>query len=1050
VRLAAIVCVLALAATARAQPDPTPDAPPDAPPDVQPKTSDAPSWTEYRVQGTLLESMDTVRAMLDTTMALHKRIDGDARNAIAAATETMGYHLIGLGTQSSGGAVVATLTVAPIPVVRSVTVTATTGLFGAQLEDKVERRMRLRTGARLPWDPQDRTDALHAEEKRIEEYLHDEGFFEGVATITPEPTGDYGIRLKVKADLGDEYQVGQVTIDTGGGEGVPLAEIRAQFVEQKECLVWKICIGRARFTRQRHTEAIAKVVELYRKRGFPSVRVQSDFDPLTSFDRRTKKVRFTVRIDERRQIDVVFEGNDKGKFPDETLRKQLTFDDAASSDDFEVANSAAALVAYYQSKGRFDAQVTHNRERFGAFDRIVFRIDEGGTRQIRSIKFEGANEVSDATLRGVISTRVYQSIRLFSANPTATPLALAEDADRIRVAYAARGFLDSRVDVHVSPDSGTIDSAALTGAMLAAERKRSDLHVEFHIIEGPRTDIAEIQLVVVHDASVTPNPNEVLTSEACEELLDKVLAGLDAKATSKRVLAPGDCAATVTDVPYKDEVLRTTGDGLRDHLWSQGRPRSGVELGVDVDSVKRHRAVLRYNVVLGSVRKLGSVVVRGNFKTSRRIILDELGFKPGTTLTSSVLAAGPRAVRSTGLFESVNVELVDLDAAADAPVHAVVRVEERYDQRAIVDTEAGYSTQNGVFGKVKPAMPNMFGQGIYADLSLTYGSKFYGIEGSARLPRWLARRVFPLAFDTELTGYLRSQDTERFGRLTTRGASIGLTRTWQRPASEKTTPYLIAASLRYDFRLRNRDEDALRPAGVDADQDKVPVATRTGSLGVSLRYDTRADRRGQYNPLAAEKGGLLEASVSFASPYLLGQDTFIKASATAQRFWPLTQRIVIRTDIRVDEGFPLGDAVLLPEVERFFAGGDNTVRGFDEDRLATEIIETGVPPFDGLQQIRVLPAGGNIRAVASVDGQLVLAGKDPQGVRFATALFTDAGMVRNRWTGIEKGDIRPGVGAALRLLTPFGSITLEYAFPLFPHLGDDPKGRIHFGLAFRQ
>jgi outer membrane protein assembly factor BamA len=1042
VKLLPIACVLAVSTAAYAQPTPTPTPTPPA--------STAPEWTEWKIQGALLEPMETVRALLETTMLAHKRIDGAARTAIAQATDTMGYHLIGLGTTSSGGKVVATVTLGPIPVVRSVKVNVSSGWWGAALDEKVERRMRIRTGARLPWDPQDREDAIAQETRRIEEYLHDEGYFEATATITPENTGLYGVRIKVYADLGPEYQVGQITIDTGGGEGVPLADIRAQFVEQRECLIWKICIGRARFTRALHTEAIAKVVDLYRKRGFPAVRVQSDFDAKTSFDRRTKRVRFTVRIDERRQIDVYFEGNDKGKFPEETLRKQLTFNDAATADDFEVANSAAALVAYYQSKGYFDAQVTHNRERFPGFDRIVFRIDEGNSRQVRSVEFKGNSAVSTAVLSGVVTTKVYRTIRVFASNPTATATALLEDAERVRGAYAARGYLDAKIDVHASPDSTTLDSPALTGSILAADRRRGDLHVQFHIAEGPRTDVAEVQLVVVHDANVSPNPSEYLTAEQCDAALDKVLASLGAKPVGKRMLAEGDCAATLTDVAYKDDELRVAGDGLRDYFWSQGRPRSGVELDVDVESVKRHRAVLVYKVALGAERKVGSVVVRGNFRTARWIILDELGFEPGETLTSGVLAAGPRAVRSTGLFESVNIELVNLDAGKDAPVHAVVRVEERFDRWAQIDTEGGYSSQNGLFAKVKFAWPNMFGIGIYGDVAGTYGSKYYALEASGRLPRWLTRRVLPVSFDTDLTGYLRSQETERFGQLSTRGASIGLTRSWQRPASEKHTPYLIAASLRYDFRLRNRDEDALRPAGIDSNQDKVPVATRTGSLGISLRYDTRADRRGQYNPLAAEKGGLLEASVSFASPYLLGQDTFIKASITGQRFWPLTKRIVVRTDVRVDEGFPLGDSVLLPEVERFFAGGDNTVRGFDEDRLATEIIETGVPPFDGFHQIRVLPAGGNIRAVASIDGQLVLAGSDPQGVRFATALFTDAGMVRNRWSGIEKRDIRPGVGAALRLLTPFGNITLEYAFPLFPHLGDDPKGRIHFGLAFRQ
>lgn len=1043
--LVAIACALG-AATARAQPAPAASG--------EPEVDRGPAWTEWELQGDLLEPLATVRALLATTMTAHPYIDRESRAAIATAAETIGYHLIGLGTQSSGGKVTATLSVAPIPVVRSVTVEIDqkgilSRLFGVLIDDEIERRIRLRPGARLPWDPQARLDALHDEEARVAEYLHDEGFFEATAQVRARVTDRYGAKVEVTAQLGPEYQTPQVTVDTGGGQGVSPAEIRAAFAPQQECLVWKLCIGtKGRFSRSRHAEAIAKVVELYRKRGYPAARVQSNFDPKTSFDRRTKTVRFTVRVDERRQIDIVFEGNDKNRFPDDQLRKQLTFNDAQSSDDFEAASSASALAAYYQAKGRFDAQVTWSRERFAAFDRIVFRVDEGAPRQVRAVELHGNSaSMPEAALRAVIATKVHQTIRVFAANPTATAQVLLDDGEAIRRAYAARGYLEASVDVHASPDPDTLASAALTGAAVATGRHAGDLYVRFDIAEGPRTGVGEVRIRIEREPTRSPSPDVELPPGGCADAIGEVAKALGAKPLATKDLPGGDCAATFekAKLAFAEDKLRAGGDALRDWFWAQGRPRSGVELEVDRASVRRHDAVVSYRVVLGPVRKVGKVVVRGNFHTQRRVILDELGFREGAPLTSSMLAAGPRAVRSTGLFEAVNVELIDLDAAADAPVNAVVRVEERYDLKVQFDTEAGYSTQNGVFGKIRAAVPNLGGTGIYADVAGTLGSKFSAFEGSGRIPRWLNQRVFPTAFDTELTGYIRAQDTDRFGRLTTQGASLGATRTWQRPATDKTRPYLLAASLRYDFRLRNRDEDALRPAGVDADQAKVPVATRTGSLGLSIRYDTRADHRGQYNPLAAERGGLVEASVSFASPYLLGQDTFIKASAMAQRFWPIGSRIVLRTDLRVDEGFPLGDSVLLPEVERFFAGGDNTVRGFDEDRLATEIIESEVPPIDGVQQIRILPAGGNIRAVGSLDGQLILVDR-----WLATALFMDAGMVRNRWAGIERRDIRPGVGAALRVLTPFGTITVEYAFPLFPHLGDDPSGRIHFGLAFRQ
>jgi outer membrane protein assembly factor BamA len=227
------------------------------------------------------------------------------------------------------------------------------------------------------------------------------------------------------------------------------------------------------------------------------------------------------------------------------------------------------------------------------------------------------------------------------------------------------------------------------------------------------------------------------------------------------------------------------------------------------------------------------------------------------------------------------------------------------------------------------------------------------------------------------------------------------------------------------------------------DESQVAISTRTGAAGVRLELENRIDRDGQLSPLAPEGGMYADLSVAYASPLLLGQDRFLKVSASLSKFHSLGKYIVVRADARYDQGFPLGGAVLLPEVERFFAGGDNTVRGYADDRLATEIIQVAVPPLDNVTQIRVIPASRNIRVLGSLDMQAriwkILAG----------ALFTDAGLLTNQWQGTTVDDIRPSVGMGLRAITPFGIGALEYAIPLRPQLGDDPRGRIHFYFAAR-
>jgi outer membrane protein assembly factor BamA len=264
-----------------------------------------------------------------------------------------------------------------------------------------------------------------------------------------------------------------------------------------------------------------------------------------------------------------------------------------------------------------------------------------------------------------------------------------------------------------------------------------------------------------------------------------------------------------------------------------------------------------------------------------------------------------------------------------------------------------------------------------------------------------------------------------------------------RQRTAKQTARSITYGLEYDYRLRTRQVDALRPIGANSDGGQVAVGTRTGSLGFTVDYEGRTDRAGNLAPLASERGVRLEGSLMYAADWLGGQDTFLKLSASGSKFWSIGQNLIIRFDLRYDEGFPLGGASLLPEVERFFAGGDSTVRGYNDDSMATEIVQVKVPPLGNISQIRVIPAGGDIRLLSSIDAQVriwkVLAG----------AVFSDAGMIANDWSTVTESNVRPSVGTGLRVLTPFGIAALEYAIPLRPNLGDDPRGRIHFYFAAR-
>jgi outer membrane protein assembly factor BamA len=1054
-RLAILTLALtAWVAGARAQPTPGPapagtatdptapsttttTTPPPATAPPAPVAEPPVQWTRWEVTGTLIDPPARVRALLASDLRSHRALSADARTALAEACERLGYHLQDLAiTRPTEGEVVATLVLEPIVMVRWVDVQLSQRFYDVLLDDEVRRRMRLRPGVYLPWDAATRQQRLAGEAARIESYLRDEGFIEAKATVGLERVGRYGARVNVRASLGPSYRVGEVTVVNAGTTGTDLAlssaDIAAEFHHG-----WACVLGRCRFTRAQLQADIERVTRRFQRRGYPSVRVQTDFDPRTSFDRASQRVAFTVTIDPRRKIDVVFEGNDRDDFPDELLAGELTFGAATSADDIEVAASARALERLYQSRGYLDVVVTSERVRLRAFDRVVYRIEPGPVRIVRSVDFDcrGADGVAApcslpaSELADAVTTRPAASFRLFSVPTYPTRELLAADVAALERLYRNRGFLSARARLSVAPRRSGWASAAVAAAQVIGDVAPPDVHVRFEIDEGPRTVIERIEIVFEGGAAGGRHAGD----EA------RIRARLKVRA----------------DDPYLRDQLEAEAQALKDWYWSLGRPRAVVTVGPPVPLGDDHHVAVTFNVEEKQELHLGEVVIRGNFRTRDWVIRDQLGFQRGALLTADLQTSGLRRLRSTNLFNGVAFDLVDFEDARETTVDVVVKVEERFDLFGQIDVEAGYSQQNGAFLRARPVAPNLWGVGVRLDTALTLGTEYQSAEASLRLPRWLAPGW--ARFDTEVAGFVRNQVTERFGDLRSLGGSLAGVRTWERARDDRQEARLVTAALRYDVRQRSREEDAIRPAGVAGSITQNPIQTRTGTVGVTLAWDERRDASGNLNPLAPSRGFRLEGGVAVASPWLLGQDTFVKLSGLGQGFWT-RGRLQLRADARYDHGIPLDGSVLLPEVERLFAGGDDTVRGFEEDRLATELLAAPVPPLGGgcdpgdpsaggLCQVRLLPAGGNLRALATVDAQLTL--WRLFGFPVASAVFVDAGLVTNTWAAVDLDSVRPSTGMALRWLLPIGALSLEYALPLAPRLGDNPRGRFHLAVALR-
>lgn len=125
---------------------------------------------------------------------------------------------------------------------------------------------------------------------------------------------------------------------------------------------------------------------------------------------------------------------------------------------------------------------------------------------------------------------------------------------------------------------------------------------------------------------------------------------------------------------------------------------------------------------------------------------------------------------------------------------------------------------------------------------------------------------------------------------------------------------------------------------------------------------------------------------------------------------------------RLELGTTLGDSTgELPASLRFFAGGDNSVRGYDYKSLGPEDASGN-------------PTGGRNLVTASLEYEHPIAGED-----WWAGAFVDGGNAFDT----DAIRLQVGYGVGLRWYSPVGRLRLDLAFP---EDTTDDDWRIHFGL----
>jgi len=415
--------------------------------------------------------------------------------------------------------------------------------------------------------------------------------------------------------------------------------------------------------------------------------------------------------------------------------------------------------------------------------------------------------------------------------------------------------------------------------------------------------------------------------------------------------------------------------------------RGHTEASVDFEEVRDDATGdvgLLFRIEAGPRLSVSAIRVEGLERTQAEFLLKRLAFETGDTWTTTAQRESYEALHRSGLFDGISIELQP--GRGDAR-EVAVSVEERTPLEAYV--EPGY--------------------GSYEGPRLTLGFRDRNVGGFGRI--FHAEGAVSPKSQSALVGLTDPW----FGKDLT--ADVSVFAIHREEPSFTSGDLGVAATL--DKRLSPRWQTQFgyiyrksTVSDVDAVTSEVKDAVENvdiSSVSISPIYDSRDD------VFAPTDGVLWRTTLEYGGSVIGSELDFVRGGYTHSLFTPLSADDVLATSFRTGIIVPVGGTDVIPIQERYFNGGENTVRSFKEDEL-------GPKDSDGN------PIGGEAYSVLSAELRHRLTES------FGLAFFVDLGNVQEDASDyFHFSDRGAAVGTGLRYLLPIGPVRLDFG------VNPDPK-----------
>ena len=487
-----------------------------------------------------------------------------------------------------------------------------------------------------------------------------------------------------------------------------------------------------------------------------------------------------------------------------------------------------------------------------------------------------------------------------------------------------------------------------------------------------RINIDEAQAVLISEVNV-----DVKGDSSAQAVLPKELP-----------LKPG---AIFREAEYQqaEQFLRTV---FLDHGYAYAKTERKAQVNVD-----ERRAGIQYTIEPGPIAVFGATEVKGTDTVDPEIITRELTYHAGETYSQSKISESRDKLLALDLFASVRIGPAETQGT---PTVVPMEVEVTEKSHREVRLGVGWGTEDRFRAQLQWRHLNWLGDGRRLSITGRYSS--IAIRGAIDLvqPHFLTpntQGAITWSYDQENEEtYLRN-----VGRFSPR---------LEQQFSRALTGFVL---YRFEYdKLNNIDQATVNALG--------PIRRKGFLSGPSagIVWSTTD------NPLNPKKGEVVTFGFDYGG--WGGDFNFYKMTAQGKKYVDIGWQTIFASRLKLGLADSIGASENLPLFERFYSGGENSVRGYVRRHLGP--LSSSGRPLGGL---------------SLVEGSLEL--RRPIWKELSGAVFVDFGQVSERAFDLPFGDLQFSRGFGVNYTTPVGPLSLYVGFPVHPPRGDK-SWQINFSI----